>query len=256
MSVSAAIITLNEADNLARCLRSLEGLVQEVVVVDCGSTDETRQIACNYGARVVEHPWEGFVGQKNFALQQCRHPWVFSIDADEEISPALREELGEVLPHLDRRLQEEDIRAYAVPRRVFYLGRWIRYGDWNPDFVTRLCLRESAHFAGGAVHESLVHEGKVQRLQEVLHHYTYQGVRDHVERMQRYSTLWAEGQAAAGQRAGLLSAPAHAGFRFLRALLLKRGLMDGWRGVLIASLSAYEVFLKYRKLRKMGGRIK
>lgn len=249
--VSACIITLNEASNLPRCLAGLHGLVDEIVVVDSGSSDATRDIAAAAGARVIEHAWEGFVGQKNFAMAQCRNEWILSIDADEEISPPLREELEALFAELSTR-SDRGIWAYALPRQVWYRGRWIHHGDWYPDYVTRLFHRGEARFAGGAVHESLQHRGQAVRLNSPLYHYTYKDEADHIARIRHYSTLWAEGKSAAGRRASPLSPYLRAAFRFLRAAILKGGYRDGRLGWRIAALSAYEVFLKYSKLRQLN----
>lgn len=251
MKVSAFIITLNEEANLARCLESLDGLADEMVVVDSGSADRTRSIAGALGARVIERPWDGFVGQKNFALAQCRHEWAFSIDADEEVSPELRSELKELLPRL-KEGTAQDIWAYAVPRLVRYRGKWIRHGDWYPDYVTRLVYKSKARFSGGQVHERLEHPGRTRRLKHPLYHYTYQDEADHLERLRKYSTLWAQSKFAEGKRASRLAPYWRAGFRFGRALLLKQGFLDGPLGCRIAALCSYEVYLKYKKLHELS----
>jgi glycosyltransferase involved in cell wall biosynthesis len=251
MKISAFIITLNEAENIERCLCSLSGLVDEIVVVDACSHDRTREIAAGSGARVLVQSWQGFVAQKNFALAQCSHDWVLSIDADEEISPELRQEIQTLKPQLQERAQQEHIFGYAVPRRVYYRGRWILYGDWNPDYVTRLFYRPQSTFEGGEVHESVRVNGKVERLQELLWHYTYRDEADHLARLQKYSTLWARSKFATGKRVGVFSPYGRAAFRFVRAALLKQGWRDGALGWRIAQLSAYEVWLKYQKLRRL-----
>jgi len=248
--LSAAIITLNEEANIERCLRSLQGWVDDIVVVDSNSVDRTREIAAAHGARVVVHDWEGFVGQKNFALAQCRHDWVFSIDADEEVSAELRRELAELIPLLEENARQP--MAYMVPRRVWYGGRWILHGDWYPDYVTRLFYRPTAHFAGAAVHERLVHEGKSQKLRSPLNHYSFRDEADHRERMEKYSTLWARSKFESGARAGAATPYARAIFRFFRGAFIKQGLLDGPIGLRVALLCSREVFMKYHKLRQLS----
>ena len=249
--LSAAIITLNEEENIERCLRSLAGWIDDVVVIDSNSRDRTRELAEAMGTRVVVHDWEGFVGQKNFALAQCRHDWAFSIDADEEVSPELRREIEALLPGLDERGARDNVWAYAVPRRVFYNGRWIMHGDWYPDYVTRLVYRPKAHFEGGAVHERLEHEGRYLKLKSPLFHYTYKDEADHRQRIEKYSALWARGKYDSGARASALSPYLRSAFRFFRAIVLKRGLLDGPTGWRVATLCSREVYLKYRKLREL-----
>ncbi len=249
--VSAFLITLNEAENLPRCLRSLHSLVDEIVVVDSGSTDATVELAHDFGARVYEQPWLGFVGQKNFALSKTSQDWVFSIDADEEVSPELREEIESLKWHLKQRGASENVWGYAIPRRVYYHGRWILHGDWNPDYVTRLFYKPYGVFAGGEVHESVLVEGRVERLNGLLWHYTYRDETDHLARIEKYSTLWACSKFREGKRANALSPFWRSAFRFVRAAVLKRGFLDGTVGWRIARLSAHEVFLKYQKLRQL-----
>jgi glycosyltransferase involved in cell wall biosynthesis len=132
VKISACLITLQEERNLARCLRSVAGLVEEIVVVDSGSTDRTREMATEFGARVMEQAWLGYVGQKNFALEQAAHPWVLSIDADEEVSPELAAAILRVKSDPQADLPGAP-NGYQVARLVFYRGRWIRHGDWYPD---------------------------------------------------------------------------------------------------------------------------
>ena len=247
--LSVFIITLNEESNLPRCLASLEGIADEIVVVDSNSKDSTREIAVRAGAKVVEHAWAGFVGQKNFAIEQCTHDWALSIDADEEISPELRASLLKLKAELNSPPAPGEPFAYAMPRRVWYIDRWIWHGDWYPDYVIRLFYRPECRFQGGAVHESLHFPGDVGRMTGDLLHYTYKDRADHLQRVKHYSGLWASGQRAAGKRAGPLAPYGRALFRFIRFYLLRRGFLDGRRGLQIASICSYEVWLKYSQLR-------
>jgi glycosyltransferase involved in cell wall biosynthesis len=247
--ISAFVIAQDEEEFIARCLQSLRGLADEIVVVDGGSEDKTIEIAAAYGARVIRNAWPGFVEQKNYALDQCSHDWVLTLDADEEISPALRTELESIRSRLRSCWERDHIGGWAIPRRVFYEGRWIRHGDWNPDYVTRLFRRAGARYGGGLVHERIEHEGEIRRLNAPLYHYTYRDRADHLARIEKYSTLWAHSKRSEGKSCSALVPYGRALWRFLRGLILKRGVLDGRIGWRIAALSAYEVFLKYRKLR-------
>ena len=249
--ISAFIIALNEEENLARCLLSLQGWTDEIVLVDARSADATRDVAEKFGARVFVRDWPGFVAQKNFALEQCAHNWVFSIDADEEVSPELRAELEALRPQLEERRARENIVAYLIPRLVRYEGRWIRHGDWYPDYVPRLFYKPDARFAGGAVHERVEYSGASAKLRYPLFHYTYRDAADHRARIEKYVALWAQSQLENGRRAGAFSPCVRAAVRFVRAYVLKRGFLDGVLGWRIACLSAREVFLKYRTLRRL-----
>ncbi|MEO6907365.1 MAG: glycosyltransferase family 2 protein [Abditibacteriaceae bacterium] len=245
--ISFYIITYNEATNIERCLKSTIGLVDETIIVDSGSTDATCEIARNYGAKVLLHAWEGYVAQRNFALSQCSHEWVLMLDADEELSPELRLELETLKPQLKVLLERGKV-AFAMTRRVFYRGQWIMYGDWVPDYVTRLFRRDNAHYTGGLVHESVKIDGKTSRLLSPIFHYTYCDRADHLARIEKYSTLWAESQTQQGRQVSAAAPLLRGGTRFIRSAFFKRGILQGALGWDIARLAAYEVWLKYHKL--------
>lgn len=246
MKISFCLITLNEEANLRRCLQSCAGLADEIVVVDCGSSDGTEAIAREFGARWVHQDWLGFVGQKNIALGLAAHPWVFSIDADEEISPELQAELKQI------KERNGDVGGYSMPRCVLYEGRWIRHGDWYPDRLTRLFRKQGARFAGGKVHERLeVSAGRVESLRGDLFHYSFKDAADHWARCQKYARLWAETQHEAGRTCGPIAPWSHAAFRWLRGYILRGGFLDGPQGWRIAQMNAREVHLKYSLLRQM-----
>lgn len=245
MKISFCLITLNEEQNLPRCLQSCAGLADEIVVLDCGSTDATGKIAADFGARWQVQDWTGYVAQKNRALALAQHDWVFSIDADEELSPTLRGELAA----LKTKALRADVSGFTVPRCVFYEGRWIRHGDWYPDRLLRLVRRErEARFVGAKVHERLEVQGVIQCLMGDLHHYSFRNAADHWERCQKYARLWAESQWDAGVRVGSCAPYGHAAHRWCRGYILKRGFLDGAQGWRIASLISREVFLKYSML--------
>lgn len=248
MRISAVLITLNEEENLPRCLASVRGLTDEILVVDSGSTDGTKAIAEEFGARVVHHDWAGYVGQKNFALSQAAYPWVLSLDADEEISPALRAGI-ELVQQIEN--SDQLPAGYEVSRLVYYLGQWVYHGDWFPDVLVRLFQKDQARFEGGHVHERLVMEGPIERLPGYLHHYTYRDRNDRKRRIAHYAQLWAKSAAEAGKTAGPLAPATHAAARFLKGYLLKKGFLDGSLGFEIATGNAKEVWLKYQALRQL-----
>ena len=246
MNISFCLITLNEAENLPRSLRSCEGLADEIVIVDSGSTDATEQIARQAGARFVPQDWLGYVGQKNRALSLAQHDWVFSLDADEELSPALRDEIRA----LRADSPPDAVSGYSMPRCVFYEGRWIRHGDWYPDRLVRLFRRDRARFHGGRVHEHLQVSGEIQALRGDLHHYSFRDAADHWARGQHYARLWAEDKFEAGKTANPFSPWLHGAFRWVRGFLLRGGFLDGTTGGRIAIMSTRETALKYRLLRE------
>jgi glycosyltransferase involved in cell wall biosynthesis len=240
--VSAVVITLNEERNIERCLRSVAPIADEVVVVDSGSTDATAEIARRAGARVILHPWSGYGPQKRFAVASASHDWVFSIDADEEVSPALAAEINGLDFACD---------GYQVPRAVRYLGRWIRHGTWYPGYVTRLFRRDRGAFTDDAIHESVRVGGRVGRLKNDLLHYSYRDVDHHLEKMNEFTTLSAEKMFQEGRHAGVFRLAFQPPIEFLRAYVARGGILDGYPGLVIALFHGYYVFLKYAKLREM-----
>src|SRR5215470_7876423 len=193
MKISAAIITCNEERNIPRVLESLR-CCDEIVVVDSGSSDRTVEIATKLGARVVESPWRGYAGQKNFASESCANDWVLSLDADESLSEALEGEIWQIKkngPQYD---------AYTMPRLAQYLGRWIRHSGWYPDRKVRLFNRRKAFWTGEFVHESVHVQGSVGHLESNLLHFTCESLSEHLRTMDRYTTLAAEQLLASGER--------------------------------------------------------
>ncbi len=247
MKVSVCLITLNEERNLPRCLRSAAELADEIVVLDSGSRDGTEAVAREFGARWHHQPWQGFVAQKNAVLALASHPWILSLDADEEVSDPLRGELRE----LRRTEPPPEASGYSMPRCVLYEGRWIRHGDWYPDRLVRLFRRERARFAGGKVHERLEVQGSVLPLRGELNHYSYSSAEDHRTRCRHYARLWAESKFAEGRGVLPLAPAFHAAFRWLRGYVLRRGFLDGSQGWRIAGFCAWETYLKYRHLRAL-----
>jgi glycosyltransferase involved in cell wall biosynthesis len=251
MKISACIIALNEERNLPRCLASVAPLVDEILIVDSHSTDATPQIAQQFGARVVQQEWLGYVGQKNFALDQASHPWVLSIDADEEVSPELAASIARVKADPASELPGAP-NGYEFARLVYYRGRWIRHGDWYPDRLVRLFRRAEARFSGGRVHERLDLAGEHPLLAGHLHHFTYTDPADRAARCAKYAKLWAETAHEKGRRAAPWSGPLHAIARFVKGYFLKAGLLDGAVGWDIAMGNAREVWLKYQLLGKLN----
>lgn len=243
--VSAILITKNEEKSLPRCLESLKW-VDQIVIVDSGSTDQTLEIARSSRAEVFVEEWKGYTAQKNSALEKARGDWVVSLDADEEFSVEAQRELREVIGKDDSK-----VHAYALRRKVFYLGQWICHGDWYPDDVVRLWRRGVGKFEGGRVHESVKVNGNVQYLRGEILHYTYRDLEDQKLRMKKYAELWAQDQFDRKRSFRYFDLWFRPPLRFLRAIFFKGGWLDGWRGWLIAWMCAREVFMKYRNLRDL-----
>ena len=249
LKISACLIVCNEEKNLARCLASVAPVVDEIVVVDSGSVDRTPELARSFGARWIAQPWLGYVGQKNLALDQAAHPWVLSLDADEELSPELAAAIARLRadPAADAPGAPN---GYTVSRQVFYRGRWIRHGDWYPDRLVRLFRRAEAQFAGGRVHEKLEIAGRHPLLPGKLHHYTYADPADRAARSRHYAGLWAQTALERGRHTWPGIGAAHAALRFVRGYVFKGGFLDGAAGFDVARGNAAEVALKYRLLRE------
>jgi glycosyltransferase involved in cell wall biosynthesis len=236
-AVTATIITLNEADRIAEAIASL-ACCDEIIVVDSGSTDRTPEIARARGARVIERAWDGYSKQKNFAAEQARNDWILSIDADERLSIELADEI------VSWKIQEHSFRAWSMPRRVFYLGRWIRHSGWYPDRKVRFYDRRFCGWEGDFVHESLKVEGAVGIFHGDLLHFPYRDWRDHMSRITRYTELAARAARSNGRRGNigkLILAPP---LTFIKSFFLQAGFLDGWRGLAIAYMGARYVFQK------------
>lgn len=244
-ALSVCIIACNEAENLPRCLDSVAFADEVVVVVDTRSRDATEALAREHGARTVLHPYEGNVEQKRFALGEARHDWVLSLDADEALSPELARAVQEVVA------RDGPAHGYALDRVTWHLGRWIRHGEFHPDWQLRLFRRSRGRWVGVNPHGRLVVEGRVERLRGELHHYSYRDLGDQVARIQDFSRVQAAAMWDAGRRARVADLVLRPPLRFLRAYVWKQGFRDGMAGFLIAWATAFHVFLKYAKLREL-----
>ena len=244
--LSAVIITLDEEQNLPGALESVR-FCDDVLVVDWGSTDRTREIAAEAGARVVHGgAWPGFVAGRNAALDLARHDWVLALDADERITPALKDEI------LAERARGFRHAGYRVPRVAFYLGRWIRGTDWYPDPQLRLFDRKRGRWQGSLIHESVRVEGTVGRLRSDMQHLSYADVSHHMRVIDTYTTLWARQAFEQGRRALPLEPFAACLWAFLRNLVLRGGFLLGETGLTVSTLNAYYTYAKLVKLQELG----
>jgi glycosyltransferase involved in cell wall biosynthesis len=243
--VSATIIAFNEESRIAEAIASLQ-FCDEVVVVDSGSNDRTREIAQALGARVIPKDWLGYAEQKNFAAEQASNDWILSIDADERVSAELA---GEIV-HWKSQAVRQLLPAWSMPRRVFYLGRWINHSGWYPDRKIRLYDRRRCRFEGNVVHESVKVSGETGAFQGDLLHFPYRDWDDHARRVERYTTLAAKAARSSGSRGNVLKLVLGPPVAFLKSFVLRAGFLDGWRGLAIAYMGARYVFQKeFRILR-------
>jgi glycosyltransferase involved in cell wall biosynthesis len=242
MKLSAILITKNEEANIERCLRSV-AWVDEIIVVDSESSDNTVDIARTFKAKVFNPEWKGFGHAKQYALDQAAGDWILSIDADEEVSFTLKNEVLQLLE------KDPPCEGYEIPRKTQFLGRWILHSGWYPDYVLRLFKRERGHFTPALVHEKVEVDGPIGRLHNPLMHYSYPTIEDYTRKLDHYSTLGAEEMFREGRK----WSPYYLAFKpfisFWRKLVFQRGWKDGWEGFLIAYLTSTGTLLKYAKLR-------
>jgi glycosyltransferase involved in cell wall biosynthesis len=251
-TLSVAIVTLNEEANLPRTLESV-AWADEIVVVDSGSTDATRAIVQSHGARFVIEPWRGFAAQKNFALSLCASEWMLSLDADEAVSPELAASIQKVM------VTPPSHAAYALPRRNFFLGRWIRHGGYYPDPKLRLFPRGQGTFQETPVHETAIFSGNVETLHGDLLHDAYPTLASYLDHMERYSTLGASIAIQRGRTGrnllsflnGVLLNPVAT---FVYNYILRAGFLDGREGLLLHLYHSAYVSWKYAKAWESAGR--
>ncbi len=241
--ISACIITFNEEDNIERCLSSLD-FTDEIIVVDSFSTDHTLTIAKKFPRVKIEtRVFDNYVSQKNYCLSLAKNSWVLFLDADEEVSPELKEEI--------LRLQDSEwheFSGFETPRLTYYLNRWIRHGGWYPNYQMKLFNKEKGNFSGILVHEKVSLQGKTQKFQNPLYHYSYKNISDHLKFIDKYSTLTAMEKFKKGKSSGLTLSIGKAIYKFLYMYFVKMGFLDGKAGLIIAILGSYYNFLKYIKI--------
>jgi glycosyltransferase involved in cell wall biosynthesis len=243
-SLSVILITKNEAANIRDCLQSVSW-ADEIIVVDSGSTDDTTSIAREMGAQVYVHPdWPGFGPQKNRALSYAGKDWVFSIDADERVTPELRAEL-------EQAMQKASADGYYCPRLSQFCGQFVHHSGWYPDYVLRLFKRGAGRFSDSLVHESVLLTGNTSKLKNPLLHYSYLTLNDVERKVEHYSSAAAQQMFQSGKRASWLRAMLSAGWAFVRTYIVRLGLLDGGAGWKIARMNARTTYLKYRKLEAM-----
>lgn len=242
--ISAVIITFNEERNISRCLDSLQGIVDEIVVVDSYSTDRTQELVENSGARFIQNTFEGHIEQKNYALSQASHDWVLSLDADEALSDQLKDAIRQVKTSINHD-------GYTMNRLSNYCGHWIRHGSWYPDTKLRLFDRTKIRWTGVNPHDkaSPITTATVSHLKGDLLHFTYYTIEEHVRKLDYFSSIAAKAYFQKKKPAHLWDLWVRPGFAFFRDFILRGGFLDGYYGWVIARFTAHYTFQKYVKLR-------
>lgn len=242
MKLSVTLITRNEAENIRACLESV-AWADEIIVVDSVSTDETVAIAREFTPHVYNHDWPGFGAQKNRALGYAVHEWVFSIDADERVTPELRAAIEAVL-----RNEKNACAGYRVSRLSSYCGRFMHHSGWHPDYLVRLFRRDAAHFSDDLVHERLLVEGQIGQLDGELLHYAFDNLEEVLHKVNSYSSAGAAMMQQRGRNASLSGAVLRGLWSFLRTYILRGGFLDGREGFMLAVSNAEGTYYRYLKL--------
>jgi len=243
LPLSLVLIARNEAANLPRCLDSVAPWVSEIVVVVNDCTDDTVAIAQKYGAKVHEHAWQGHRDQKNTALNYATQPWILCLDADEEVSPALAASLREFIQRDDA-----NFAGAFFPRKVWFLGQWIKHGDWYPDHSLRLLRRGRGRWGGSPEHDKMELDGPAAKLSGDLSHYTCPSLRENLGKIGYFGDIFLRRQLDRGARFSTANAIFRAGWRFFRGYILRGGFLDGFRGFYIAYSTSYATFYRYALL--------
>ena len=242
-TLSVILITRNEEANLEACLASLEGVAQQIVVVDTNSSDSTLNIAQKYGALISQpSDWPGFGPQKNRALALATEDWVLSLDADERLTPALKSEIITAIHH------SAQVDCFAIPRLSWYCGRFIRHSGWSPDYVDRLFRRGTAQFSDDLVHERLIPSGQVAKMKNPMLHYSFINFSQVLQKIDRYSTASAEQAFAKGKRSTPIKAILHGLWAFFRTYVIRAGFLDGQQGLALALSNAEGSYYRYMKI--------
>ena len=256
--LSVTIITYNEEKNIRDCLNSVKW-ADEIVVVDSFSTDKTIEICKEYTDRFYQNKWPGFVEQKNLSLNKASHNWVLSIDADERISDELGEEIKKLLttplsPPSQGGDKGEVFDGYHIPRKTFYVKKWILHCGWYPDYKIRLFKKDKGRWegtGGTAIHESVKVDGKTGYLKGDILHYSFLSISSHLKTINSFTSISAMENLKKGKKAGILSILLRPSFNFFKMYILKRGFLDGLPGLIVSILSSYHVFIKYTKMWEM-----
>lgn len=241
--VSLAITAFNEEARLGKCLESTSGLVREIVVVDSGSGDRTREIAQSSGARVLTQEWLGHCGQKQVALDACTQPWVLILDADETVSSELRHFILDFFKSGDA----GHFQGCRFNRKVKFLGRWITHGDWYPDTKLRLVRRDHARIGGNAAHDTVLVTGAVKHLRGDLLHDSYPTIQSYLDKIGPFADEFANRQSMEGKCWTLTANLLRPLWRFFRAYFLRLGFLDGFPGFWIAFATSFAVFVRYSR---------
>ena len=244
--VSVCIVAFNEEKHIGACLEALSWS-DDIIVIDSFSGDSTVRICRQFTPRVVQRRWKGYLDQKTYALGLAKNEWVLLMDADEILTG---EAVKEILAEIER--EDNPYDGYCLRRKLYYLGRWLRHGEWYPDYKLRLFRKSKASIGGMEPHDSIqLKSGAVKRLRGEMLHYSYDNIEDQMNTMNRYSSISASQMFERGVKFPFARMLLHPAWRFSLAYFLRKGFLDGLPGFVIAVVNSYYVFLKYAKLKEL-----
>ena len=239
--ISACIISFNEEKKIEDCLKSLVDIVDEIIIVDSLSTDDTLEIAKKYTDKIFHQKFLGHIEQKNLAVEKTSNDWILSLDCDERLSDELQQSIQKIKDHLD------DADAYRMSRKTFYIYRWLNH-CWYPDLKTRLFNKNSSRWGGTNPHDHVVTQGKnIVRLQGDIYHYSFDSISDHLKTIDSFTEIGADELVRKNKPVTIFSPLTHASWTFLKLYIFKRGFLDGFAGLVVSVLSYMHVFVKYSK---------
>jgi len=239
--ISACIISFNEEKKIEDCLKSLVDIVDEIIIVDSLSTDDTLEIAKKYTDKIFHQKFLGHIEQKNLAVEKASNDWILSLDCDERLSDELQQSIQKIKDHLD------DADVYRMSRKTFYIYRWLNH-CWYPDLKTRLFNKNSSRWGGTNPHDHVVTQGKnIVRLQGDIYHYSFDSISDHLKTIDSFTEIGADELVRKNKPVTIFSPLTHASWTFLKLYIFKRGFLDGFAGLVVSVLSYMHVFVKYSK---------
>ena len=239
--ISACIISFNEEKKIEDCLKSLQPVVDEIIVVDSLSTDSTLEIAARYTDKIIEQEFLGHIEQKNLAVEKASNDWVLSLDCDERLSEDLQQSILSIKDQLD------NADAYCMSRKTFYVYRWLNH-CWYPDIKTRLFNRNTSHWGGTNPHDHIITDGnKIVRLKGDIQHYSFDSISDHLQTIDKFTEIGADELIRKNKRFNTFSPLTHATWIFIKLYIIKRGFLDGFAGLTVSILSYMHVYIKYSK---------
>lgn len=251
IKISAVIITKNEEKNIARCIDSLQNVADEIVVTDSYSTDKTEEICRKKGVRFIQHPFQGHIQQKNYAITQANHLYVLSLDADEALDENLKKSILEIK-------ENGSFDGYKMNRLTNYCGKWIWYGNWYPDTKLRLWNKTKGKWGGMNPHDKfmMTKEAKITKLKGNILHYSFYSIDEHILQMNKFSGISAQSYYERGRRANFFYILLSPLLSFVKSFVIKKGFMNGYYGLVIAMIDAHFTFVKYIKLKELQKKAK